>query len=123
MDNAIIHRLDERGRRSRGITLVKRFVVIVDLYPLCSKLSNLLVVDSGPTPDVGHNVLECSMVNRIRIWMNDVGDRLMLALEWHIGRYVDTEVFLDDVAFPLNIGDRDDITQIGGLSDPPLPCL
>ena len=46
----------------------------------------------------------------------------MLTLEWHPGGNVDTEVFLDNVAFPLDIEDRDEITQIGLLSDPPL-CL
>ena len=107
----------ERGRR--GSTIVQGFVVIVNLYPLCSKLGDLLV-DSRPTADVGHNVLECGMVDRILIWTNDLCDRLTLALEWHLGGHVDMEVFLDDVAFPLDIGDRDDITLIGGLSHPPL---
>jgi hypothetical protein len=51
-----------------------------------------------------------------------MGNRLMLALEWRCGGNVDMEVFLDDVAFPLDKGDQDDTTQIGGLSDP-LLCL
>jgi hypothetical protein len=54
----------ERGRR--GSTIVQGFVVIVNLYPLCSKLGDLLI-KSGPTADVGHNVLECGMVAHIRI--------------------------------------------------------
>ncbi len=44
------------------------------------------------------------MVDRIRIWTNDVGDRNNLALEWRLGGYVNTEVFLDDVAFPSTSG-------------------
>ena len=46
----------------------------------------------------------------------------MLTLERRLGGNVDTKVFLDNVAFPLDIGDRDEISQIGLLSDPPL-CL
>ncbi len=61
--------------RGGGVsTLVKGFIVIVDLFPLGLKLSDLLV-KSGPSMDVRHNVLECGMVNHIQIWMKDRGNR------------------------------------------------
>ena len=92
-----MHRSNGRGRRNGGVALVQRFVIIIDFDPLCSKLGNLLV-NAGPTADVWDNIFECSMVDHLR--MNNLGDRNNLAVEWR--------------------GDRDNITQMGGLSDPPL---
>jgi hypothetical protein len=114
-----------KGFVKRGwgaITLIKGFIVIVDLYPLGPKLGDVLA-ESGPTAYVGHDILECSTVACIRIWTRGTrGNRLTLSLERRLGGNVNTEVFLDNVAFPLDIGDRDETTQIGLLSDPPL-CL
>ena len=74
--------------RRRGTTLVKGFIVIVDLYPICSKLGNLLI-KFGPTADIVHNVLECGMVAHILIRMKDNGNRLMLTLKWCLGGNID----------------------------------
>ena len=47
------------------------------------------------------------MVACIWIWTRGTrgtrGNRLPLALERHLGGNVDTEIFLDNVAFPLDI--------------------
>ncbi len=114
------NRFFERGRRV--ITFIKGFIVVFNLYPLCPKLSNV-IVKSGPSANVRHNILECASVDHIQNWTKDMGNWLLMhTIKWRLGGNVNMEVFLDNVAFPINVGDCDDITQIGGLLYSPL-CL
>ena len=60
------------------------------------------------------------MVAHILIRMKDNGNRLMLTLERCLGGNIDMEVFLDNVAFSLDIQDFDKWWFVGSISVPRL---
>ncbi len=61
-------------------------------------------VESQPFSYIGHNDLECGMVNPLHIRTRDMDNRCALTLEWHLRGNIDTEVLFDDMTFPITSG-------------------